>query len=142
MPDTIKMGTILIKDGTFLPDSLEFESEPCATGWRLVKNFEVNGFARKIHEAGWTFFCVAGEMNATIFGFGGQRNVRRAVKRILTNLKSEKFNALEITQVATNRFLGLPYATVCAHSRQIEESLLRLRLKDLADWDRAKMLAV
>ena len=36
MPDTIKMGTILIKEGTLLPELLRFESEPCAC-WRLVK---------------------------------------------------------------------------------------------------------
>jgi len=35
MAETIKTGTILIKDATFLPDALQFESEPCATGWRL-----------------------------------------------------------------------------------------------------------
>ena len=52
MPDTIKTGTILIKDGTFLPDALRFESEPCATGWRLVKNLDGYGLGRKIHEAG------------------------------------------------------------------------------------------
>ena len=40
MAETVKTGTILIKDGTFLPDALQFESEPCATGWRLVKTFE------------------------------------------------------------------------------------------------------
>lgn len=142
MAETIKTGTILIKDGTFLPDALQFESEPCAAGWRLVKNFDVNGLGRKIHEAGWTSFCLAGEIKATIFGFGEQRNVRRAVKRILTNLKSEKFNGLEITQVAAKRFLGLPYATVCGHSRHIQESLFLLRLKDLQEWDRAKLAAV
>jgi hypothetical protein len=31
------MGTVLIKDWTLLPDVLQLESEPCATGWRLVK---------------------------------------------------------------------------------------------------------
>jgi hypothetical protein len=133
MPDTIKMGTILIKDGTFLPDALQFESEPCATGWRLVKNFDVYGVGRKIHEAGWTFFCLAGEFKATIFGFGGQRNVRRAVKRILANLKSEKFNGLEITQVAPKRFLGVRYVTVSAHSRHVQESAFLLRVKDLQE---------
>ena len=30
MAETVKAGTILIKDGTFLPDALQFESEPCA----------------------------------------------------------------------------------------------------------------
>jgi hypothetical protein len=76
---------------------------------------------RKIHEAGRTFFCLAGEIKGTIFGFDRQGTVRRAVKRILTNLRLEKFNGLEITHVEVNRFLGLPYATVCAHSRHIQE---------------------
>ena len=40
MAETVKAGTILIKDGTFLPDALQFESEPCATGWRLVKDLD------------------------------------------------------------------------------------------------------
>lgn len=78
MPDTIKTGTILIKDGTFLPDALRFESEPCATGWRLVKNLDRYGLGRKVHEAGWTFFCLAGEIKATIFGFDVQKTVRKS----------------------------------------------------------------
>jgi hypothetical protein len=142
LADKIKTGTILIKDGTLLPDALRFESEPCATDWRLVKNLDGYGLGRKIHEAGWTFFCVAGEIKATVFGFNGQRTVRRAVKRILANLKSGKFNGLEITQVVTKRFLRLPYASVSAHSRHIQESALLLRVKDLRDWDRAKLAAV
>ncbi len=123
MSDTIKTGTILIKDGTFLPEALRFESEPCATGWRLVKNLDGYGLGRKVHEAGWTFFCLASEMKAIIFGFDGQNTVRRAVKRILANLKPEKFNSVEITQVASKRFLGLPYTSVSARSRHVQESL-------------------
>src|SRR6516165_71539 len=29
MPDTIKPGTILIKEGALLPETMRFESEPC-----------------------------------------------------------------------------------------------------------------
>jgi hypothetical protein len=141
MAETINTGTILIKDGTFLPDALRFESEPCATGWRLVKNLDGYGVSRKIHEAGWTFFCLAGELGATVFGFGGQKTVRRAVKRILANLKSGEFNSLEITRVASKRFLGLPYASVSAHSRHIQENALLLRAKDHQEWERAKLKA-
>ncbi len=36
MPDTIKTGTILIKEGTHLPKVLRVESEPCAPGWRFL----------------------------------------------------------------------------------------------------------
>jgi hypothetical protein len=142
MADTIKTGTILVKDGTFLPDALQFESEPCATGWRLVKNLDGYGLGRKVREAGWTFFWLAGEIKATIIGFDGQKTVRRAVKRILANLKAEKFNSLEITQVAPKCFLGVRYVTVSAHSRYIQENAFLLQAKDHQEWDRAKLAAV
>jgi hypothetical protein len=133
MANTIKLGTILIKDGTFLPDALLFESEPCATGWRLVKDLDGYGLHRKINEVGWTFFCLAGEIKATIFGFDGQKTVRRAVKRILTSPKSEQFNCLEITRVASKRFLGVPYMSVSACSRHVQESLFLPCDKDFGE---------
>ncbi|SRR5712692_850458 len=141
MPDTIKTGTILIREGTRLPGALRFESEPCVPGWRLVKDLDGYGLDRKIHGAGWTFFCLAGEIGATVFGFDGQKTIRRAVERILANPKSEKFNSLEITRVASKRFLGVPYASVSAQSRHIQESLILFRAKDLQEWDRARLAA-
>jgi hypothetical protein len=142
MADTLKMGSILIKDGTSLPDAPRFETEPCATGWRLVKNLDGYGLGQKVHEAGWTFFFIAGGTKATMFGFDRQRNVRRAVKRILTNLKSEKFNGLEIMRVAAKRFMGLPYATVYAQSRHVQESAFLLQVKDVRERDRSKVAAL
>jgi hypothetical protein len=139
MAETIKTGTILIKDGTFLPDALQFESEPCATGWRLVKDLDGYGLHRKINEAEWTFFCLASEIKATIFGFDGQKTVRRAVKRILANPKSEEFNSLEITRVASKRFLGVPYVSVSACSRHIQESLFLFCDKDFRDLGSSKI---
>jgi hypothetical protein len=130
MAEAINMGTILFKDGTFLPDALQFDSEPCATGWRLVKDLDGYGLNRKIHDAGWRFFCIAGEIKSTAVGYEGQKNVRRAVKRMLARLKPEKFNSLQITRVASKRFLGVPYVSVSACSRHIQESLFLLREKD------------
>jgi hypothetical protein len=37
---------------------------------------------------------------------------------------------LEITRVSSKRFLGLPYASVSAHSRHIQENAFLLRAKD------------
>jgi len=113
-----------------LPDALQFESEPCATDWRIVKDLDGYGLDRKIREAGWTFFCIAGEIKAIVFGFEGHKNVRRAVKRMLARLKSEKFNSLEITRVASKRFLGVPYVSLSARSRHIQESLILFSAKD------------
>ena len=144
MPDTIKTGTILIKEGTLLPESLRFESESCAPGWRLVQNLDGYELGRKIHEAGWTFFCLAGEIGATVFGFDEQKTLRRAVGQILANLGSAEFNTLEIMRVtseASKRFLGVRYVTVSARSRHIQESAIPFRAKDLPVRDRARSAA-
>jgi hypothetical protein len=73
MPDAIKTGTMLIKEVALLPKSLRFESEPCASGWRLAQNLDGYGLGQKIHEAGWSFFWQAGEIGATVFGLTNKR---------------------------------------------------------------------
>jgi hypothetical protein len=144
MPDTIKTGTILIKEGTLLPEVLRFESEPCAPGWRLVKNLDGYRLGRKIHEAGWTFSCRPGEIGATLFGLDEQMTLRRTVEQILANLESAEFNSLEIMRVASEaskRFQGVRYVTVSAQSRHIQESapLLRANLPLRTTHDRRRL---
>src|SRR5882762_5897310 len=114
MTDTIKPGTILIKEGTLLPEAVRFESEPCVAGWRLVKDLDGCGLDRKIRDAGWTFFCLAGQLGATVFGIDEQKALSRAVGQILANLESAEFNSLEIMRVTSEvskRFLGVRYVT-------------------------------
>jgi hypothetical protein len=127
--DTIHMGTILVRAGTLFPEALHIEDEPCMPGWRLVR--DLNGYAlhRKVHKAGWTFFFLAGEVRAIAFGADEQSTARRAIKRILAKSKSKEFNSLEITRVASKGFLGLPYVSVQAQSRHIQEGLVPLSAK-------------
>ena len=144
MPDAIKPGAILIKEGTILPEVLRFESEPYAPGWRLVKNLDAYGLGRKIHEAGWTFAWPAGELGAVAFGLDEQKTLRRAVEQILANLESAEFSFLEIMRVtseASKRFPGVLYVTVSAQSRDIQESVPLFRAKDLAVRDHARSAA-
>jgi hypothetical protein len=123
MREMIQAGTILIKQGTLLPDAVTFASEPYSPGWRSVTSLDGYAMDRKTREAGWTFFYLAGEKNATVFGGEGQETVRRAVKQILAGLKAEKFNSLEITRVAFKHFLGVPYAAVSFHMRNMQEGM-------------------
>jgi hypothetical protein len=141
MADKIKTGTILIKEGALLPESLRFESEPYSKGWRLVKDFDSRGLDRKIREAGWTFFFMAGGANATAVGSDLEKTTRRAVKKVLASMKSDKLNCLEIGQVVVKRFLGLPYVAVSAHPRHIQESMFLFHAERPAEWDRAKLAA-
>jgi hypothetical protein len=136
MSDTIKTGTVLIKEGTLLPEALRFESESCVPGWRLVTDLDGYALDREIQKTGWTFFCLAGEIKATVFGIDAQSMVHRAIERILANPKSERFNSLEITRVTSKgsgRFPGVRFVTVSANLRHIQESLFLLCAKDVEE---------
>ena len=126
MTHDIKAGSILIKENTPLPKGLEFKSEICVPGWKIVTDFEGHGLDREISNVGWNFFCTAGEIRASVFGTDAQHMIRRAVVRIRKDPKLEPFNSLEITQVesvGSRRFPGIWYVTVSARLRHIQQGL-------------------
>lgn len=126
MEHEIGTGTILIEDDAHLPNELHFESESCVPGWRLVKDLDGCGFDRAIGKTGWTFFCLAGEIKATVFGIERGKMVRKAIERILAKAEGERFNSLEVTRVdsvCSGRFPLVRYVTVYAEWRHIQESL-------------------
>jgi hypothetical protein len=121
LADKIKPGTILITDGARLPEFLLLESEPYGYGWRLVKNLDSRGLDQIISKAGWNFFYIASVVETNALGSDEKKTARKAIKKIITNLKSKNFNCLEITRVTAKRSLGLLYMSVSAHSRHIQE---------------------
>jgi hypothetical protein len=134
MRKAIGSGTVLIKDGTPLPEALRLGGESFVTGWTQVSNLDGHGLDRRIRESGWTFFYLAGEIKATIFGFDAKKAVPKAVKRILAKLKPERFNSLEITQIVLKHFLGVFCTQVYAHPRHVQKSMFLLRDEGLQDW--------
>jgi hypothetical protein len=82
---------------------------------------------RAIRPARWNFFCLSGEIEATVFGLDEEKMVHRAIERILASPKTANFNSLEITRVTSvgsERFPVVHYLTVSAHSRHLQESLI------------------
>ena len=130
MLDTINTGTILIQEGTLLPTGLPVESDAFLPGWRAVRNLDGYGLGRKIDEADWNFFYLAGEIKATVVGREGVEALRRAVKQILAERTGQKFNSLEIAKVVSKRFLGVPYLKVFAHSRHVQEGMYLAAARD------------
>jgi hypothetical protein len=133
--NAIEAGRIFIRDGTALPKTLQIESELYIPGWRVVESVDGYGLGRKIHDAGWTFFCLAYETRATVFGIDEEKMMRRAIERILASREAEagKFNSLEIVRVASlasKRFLGIRHVTVSARSRHIQESPVIFQVKN------------
>lgn len=121
MAPTIHVGTILMKDGAGMP-KLGFETEPCFGEWSSVR--ALNGFAldRKLHDAGWNYFFMAAEIKVMFLGTLGAAKVQNALRRIVAKVKQQNFNSLEVTEIATRSFFGVPYVTVAAHSRHVQQS--------------------
>ena len=136
--DQIRVGMVFIEEGTPVPDSLVFESAPYSDGWRSVKNLNGDDLDRKIRSAGWTLFDLS-HVNASAFAFDREKAVHSAVKRALAKTKSDSFNALEISQVAAKRFLGLSCVTVGARMRHVQESMFLLHDKQLARRNQARL---
>jgi hypothetical protein len=122
MPPTVQVGAILIEAGPAMAELFGIESESYSGSWSVVK--ALNGFAldRKIHAAGWNFFFMAAEVNVMFWGGRGPDTIHNALTRILGKVKGQDFNCLEVTAIVAKRFLGVPYTTVSAHSRHIQQS--------------------
>jgi hypothetical protein len=122
MTPTLKVGTILIEEGPRITQLLGLESEPWLGNWSVVKALDGFALDRKIHAAGWNFFFLAAEVKVMFFGALGTKKIQNALKRILAKVRPQNFNSLEVTGIVVKRFLGVPYATVSAHSRHIQQS--------------------
>jgi hypothetical protein len=127
---------VFVREGTPLPEALRLESEPYISGWRLVTNFDRDKLSRTIQGTKWKFFSLAGHIRATVLGSEKPNVVRRAVRQMLTKLKSERFNSLEITGIVAKRFLGVPYVTVSGGSRHFQESVFLFHAGAIQEWDR------
>jgi len=123
-------GTILIRERTLLPAGLAVESEVFLPGWRVIKNLDRSTLARNIEGANWNFFYLAGEIRATVLGRDRSGTLRRAVKCVLAKQEGHKFNSLEITKVVSKRFVGIPFMSVTAHSRHIQQGVGLVPAKD------------
>ncbi len=123
-------GTILIRENTLLPAGLAVESESFLPGWRVAKNLDGYGLARKMEDAKWNYFYLAGVTRTVVLGREGPETMRRAVRRALARLDRLKFNSLEITTVVSKRFLGIPFTSVSIHSRHIQEAISLVPTKE------------
>ena len=141
MREIIQAGTVLFKDVTLFPGGSEFETEQFSPGWRSVKGLDGSPIGRKKLEAGWTFFYLAGESRASAFGVEGQKTARRAIRKILAGLKSEKCNSVEVTSVVCKAFLGMPYTTVSFHLRNLQRGSFLSGSRDLRPWKDVTLVA-
>jgi hypothetical protein len=116
----VTAGTILIQDGTLVPNSMLLVSAPYSPSWTSVTNLDRTQIEGQLRKAGWTYFFMAGQIHTSAFGFNEQKRLHTAVQRAIRDVQSLNCNCVEITGVTTKSFLGLPYVSVTAQSRHIQ----------------------
>jgi hypothetical protein len=122
---TISSGSILVERNTFLPAPLGLESGLTESGWaRVTSNPNRQQLETKLAAAGWVFFYMAGKIKTSAFGFERARMIQAALKRMIAIVKLQNCNCLEIDTIRMHSFLGLPYISLSAHSRHIQNGLL------------------
>ena len=140
IPSTVQVGTILMKDCPGMAQLPQLESEACSGNWSLVKTLDGVSLDRKIHAMGWNFFFMAAEVKVRFFGALGAMKIHNALRRILAKVEPHHFNGLEVTGIVASHFLGMPYVTVSAHSRHLQQSCClessenRQASPDNAEW--------
>jgi hypothetical protein len=121
MNNNIRQGTILIENGTVLPKSMTIESEPYSSNWAALTSTRAD-LERGIEASGWMFFFLAGSMEVKVVAFDKQKAVHTAVDRLIGRAKLLDCNCLDIGEVKMSSLLGVPFASVSAHSRRIQEA--------------------
>jgi hypothetical protein len=123
MAPNVQVGTILIGEKSpRMAEAIALESEPYLGNWSVVKALDGFALDDKIRAAGWNFYFLAAEVKVMFFGAIGAQRIQDALKRILGKVGRQNFNCLEVTGIVAKRFWGMPYASVSAYSRHIQQS--------------------
>ena len=136
MPNHIQAGTMMVQQSATL-QSLGIESEVFSDNWRSLGVLESSGFDRKVRAKGLNLFFMASEIRAVVPAWGGQNTLRRGVKRLLAQTRRQHFNCLEVSHILRKHFLGIPYVSIAAHSRHVQQGCqiqsIELRAQDSSD---------
>ena len=123
MTPIVQVGSVLIgEESPHMAEALALQSEQYFGNWSVVKLLDGIALDDKIHAARWNFLFMADEIKATFFGAVGAGKIQRALQQIARKVKHQNFNCLEVTAIVAKHFLGVPYTTVSAHSRHIQQS--------------------
>ena len=120
MPYQIQAGTMIVFQSANL-QPLALNSEPYFRNWRSLGIAESLGLDRLVRAKGLNFFFLVGEIRAFVPAWGGHNTLRRGVKRLLAQIQLLHFNCLEVTDVRRKYFLGVPYLSISANPRHIQQ---------------------
>ncbi len=118
--NTIQSGTILVQQSTLLR-SVGMQGENYSDQWSSLGTNESAGLDQKLRNAGWNFFFLADELRTVVPPWGGEETLRAGVKRLLARTGAQQFNCMQVSNILRERFLGIPFVSVVAHARHVQQ---------------------
>ncbi len=111
-----------MEQGTHVPSFFRLETSQYPGKWMSLSGGVNSGeLDSNLTAAGWTFHYMAGEVRATAFGFDRQKAMHSALNKLIAGAQIQRCNCLEIDDVESHSFLGMPGISICAHSRRIQQ---------------------
>jgi hypothetical protein len=101
--------------------SLGAQGEFYSDQWCSLGTNESAELDGKLRAAGWNFFFIADELRTIVPPWGGQKTLRAGVKRLLARTRAQQFNCMQLSNVLQERFLGIPFVSVVAHARHVQQ---------------------
>ncbi len=120
MSNTIQAGTMLVQQSALL-HSLGTQGEIYSDQWCSLGAHESAGLDRKLRDAGWNLFFMADELRTLVPPWGGEKTLRAGVKRLLARTSARQFNCMQLSNILRERFLGIPFVSVVAHARHVQQ---------------------
>jgi hypothetical protein len=121
----IMPGDLFIERDAPRPRCFQIQDDAHRTGWLPVKyDRAVLELDAELSRGGWTFFYMANVVRKTALGFDRDKGVAAALKRVMTSVREDGCNCLQIQAVDHRSFLGIRYVTVSAHPRHIQKGIV------------------
>ena len=124
MATRLQIGSKLVEQDAPLPRVLELKSLNFLDNWRVMASTSRNALFDQVAASGWHLFHSAGQLNTWAIGLDREHALQRSVRRLAAKVRAASFNCLEVTEIKTRRFLGIPYLYVAADMLHIQRGLV------------------
>lgn len=124
----ITSGNLFMQRDAPRPKFFHSQDDAHRTGWLPVRhNLTPRELDTELSRLGWTFFFMANVVRKSALAFDRDHAAAVALKRVMATVKEDGCNCLQVEDVETHSFFGIPYISVSAHPRHIQKSRLFTR---------------
>jgi len=120
----LQVGSKLVEQDAHMPRVLELNSLNFIDQWRVLSSTSRNTLFDQVAASGWHLFYIAGHLNTMSIGRDREHALQRGVRRLAAKVRSESYNCLEVTEIKTRHFLGIPYLFIAADMLHIQRGFV------------------